>query len=415
MPTHAAVGQSISRSARAAGRESAASALQKLGDEPRMLLLFATTGYDQGELLAGVADVAGDTPVSGCSAEGVIAQQLSDEGSHAAVVMAIASDRATFTPFIAGGLTGDSCACGLALAEQIGAASDGQGRCLLLFPDGMNGNCTDLLTSLQGALPHPLVVAGGAAGAAISTGRTTYQYLGREARTGAVSAVLIGGAVSVDTTLSHGSMPIGVARTVTRSDGGTVFEIDGRPAWEILREYLDGDRSDLSIADSLHLAFAEKVRVGADGRPDEYVMHTPFGLDAATGALFFPGGLREGVRIQIARRDPDRIREGATAEARALAARARGRSPSLVLHFDCAGRGRVIFGEQATAGTVASMQSALGTSIPWLGFYTYGEIAPFHGHPERAVYHNHTVVLCALYDTADDGLGGARSASESWT
>jgi hypothetical protein len=398
MPTHAAVGQSTSRSARDAGREATVSALLQLSDEPRLLLVFATTGYDQGELLAGVNDVGGDAPVSGCSAEGVIAQHLSDEGSHAAVVMAVASDKATFVPFLAEGLT-DSRACGRALAEQI-AASGAEGRCLLLFPDGMNGNCTTLLGSLQEALPYPLLVAGGAAGAAISTERTTYQYFGREVRTDAVAAVLIGGDVSMETALSHGSMPIGVARTVTRSDGGTVYEIDGRPAWEVLREYLDGNRSDLSIADSLHLAFAEKVRPGGDGRPDEYIMHTPWGLDAATGALFFPGGLREGVRIQIARRDPDRIREGATAEARALAARAAGRSPSLVLHFDCAGRGRVIFGEQATATTVASMQSALGTSIPWLGFYTYGEIAPFQGEPERAVYHNHTVVLCALYDAA---------------
>ncbi len=215
----------------------------------------------------------------------------------------------------------------------------------------------------------------------------------------AVAAVLICGDVVLETMLSHGSTPIGVARTVTRSNGGTVYEIDGRPAWEIFKQYLDGDPTDLAVADSLHLAFAERLPSELAGAHGEYLMHTPFGLDKTNGALFFPGGLRQGTKIQIARRDADRIREGATEGAKELGTRRGGRSPSLVLHFDCAGRGRVIFGERATAITVSSMQSALGSRIPWLGFYTYGEIAPLKG---TAYCHNHSVVLCALYDGVDE-------------
>ena len=363
MPTLAAVGQSTSRSARQAGREAAASALDRLGARPSILLLFATTGYDQNELLAGIHAVAGDVPLSGCSAEGVIAQRLSDESSHAVVLMAIASQRATFTPVFATGLAQDPRRCGVAIAEQVRAAG-GEARCLLLFPDGTSGNVTELLGALEAELPTPVLVVGGAAGANISTLRQTYQYDGADVRTDAVVGVLIGGDVRVETALSHGSMPIGVVRTVTRSEGGHVFEIDGRPAWDVLREYLDGDPRDLSISDSLHLAFAEKLPLEVAGSSSEYIMHTPWGLDVDTGALFFPGGLRQGAKIRIARRDPDRIREGATEGARDLAKRMAGESPSLVLQFDCAGRGRVIFGDSATARTVASIQDALGAQNP---------------------------------------------------
>jgi hypothetical protein len=56
--------------------------------------------------------------------------------------------------------------------------------------------------------------------------------------------------------LSHGCEPIGSLRAVTKSDRGTVYEIDGPSAWLVFKEYLDGDLVDLSAADSVHSASA---------------------------------------------------------------------------------------------------------------------------------------------------------------
>jgi hypothetical protein len=410
MGTVAAVGESTSRSPRAAGREAAGAAIERLRRKPDFLLLFATTGYVQSELLAGVAELAGDTPLSGCSGEGVITQQGSDESSHAVVVMAIASDRVRFVPLLATDLAQRPRDCGKALAEQVRQRGNAAGKCLLLFPDGVSGNCTQLLAGLHEALPYPLVVVGGAAAGNIASIKKTYQYFEGRAVTDAVAAVLIGGDFVLETRLSHGSTPIGVVRTVTKSDGGTVYEIDGRRAWEVFKEYFDGDLTEATSADLIHMAFAEKLPAELAGPWGEYVMHTPVDYDPQSGALIFAGELRSGSKIRIARRDPDRIREGATEAAKDLAAAAGGERPSLVLQFDCAGRGRVVFGERATATTVSSVQNAIGPDVPWLGFYTYGEIAPLKG---KTLYHNHTVVLCALYDGLEVPAEGQRWTSKS--
>jgi hypothetical protein len=407
MATIAAVGKSTSRGARQAGSEAAARAIEALARRPDLLLLFATAGYDQDELLRGVADVAGDVPLSGCSGEGVISQEGSDEGAYAAVLMAIASDRATFDTFLVGGLSKDARACGTTLAAQVRACGDG--KCLFLFPDGVSGNCTELLAALQEGLPHPLVIAGGTAGD-LAQFQRTYQYRNGRPFSDSVAAVLIGGGVTVETAVSHGCTPIGGVRTVTKSDGGTVYEIDGRPAWVVFKEYLDGDPTDLVAADSVHLSFGERLPAAA-GSYGEYVMRTPFGLDHESGALFFPGALHEGAKIQMTRRDPDRIRASAKESAQALALRWPYRRPNLVLQFDCAGRGRIIFGERATEMVVTPIQDVLGRDLPWLGFHTYGEIAQLQG---TAYYHNYTVVLCALYDqegvaTAHDEVSGLAS------
>ena len=67
------------------------------------------------------------------------------------------------------------------------------------------------------------------------------------------------------------------------------------------------------------------------------------------------------------------------------------------MQFDCAGRGSILFGSCAAQEIVHPLQEALGDTTPWIGFHTYGEIAPINGKP---YYHNYTVVLCALYDPA---------------
>jgi hypothetical protein len=407
MATTATVAKSDNRDPRRAGRDVATRALAELGRPADLLLLFATAGYDQEALLAGVGEAAGDTPLAGCSGEGVITQEGSDERAYAAVLMAVASDAATFDTFAVEGLSKDPRAAGQAIAEHVRSLGDRRGRCLLLFPDGVTGNATELLSAVQQRLPHPLTIAGGAAGD-LAQFQRTFQYHDRRVLSDAVAALLVGGDVAVETTVSHGCEPIGSLRTVTRSEGGTVYEIDGRSAWSVFKEYLDGDPVDLSATDSVHLSFGERLPEGVGGSYGEYVMRTPFGLDQKSGALFFPGSFTQGSKIQLTRRDPDRIRRSAMQSARELAARRPQQRPNLVLHFDCAGRGRIIFGERASQMAITPIQEVLGRDLPWLGFHTYGEIAQLRGN---AYYHNYTVVLLALYDPERaDGSRGAEAA-----
>ena len=192
-------------------------------------------------------------------------------------------------------------------------------------------------------------------------------------------------------------MPIGLERTVTRAEGGWVREIDGRPAWDVFKEYLEGDPPDLQAEGVIHLCIGKPLDAEATRDYDApHVIHTPLHLDKETGALFFPGGgLSSGERIRLTRRDAARIRESALGCARKLVRP--DQRPAAVFQFDCAGRGRALFGSYAADEIVRPLQAELGTDVPWIGFHTFGEIAPIGG---RSYYHNYTVVLCALYDAS---------------
>jgi hypothetical protein len=391
----AAVGKSSKRSSVEAGREAARKALAGLGSEPPgVVLVFATAGYNQAECIAGIAEITGKTPMAGCSGEGLITQEGADEGTHAVAVMAIGGSSARFDTYRVAGFSKDARGCGLELARQLRVARDQRPQLLLLFPDGLTGNATELLGALHAELPFPATIAGGTAGDAMTL-QKTYQYFDGEVSSDSVSAVLISGDVVAETVVSHGCEPIGLELSVTRSKGFEVLEIDGRRAWDVFKEYLDEDTKDLTSADVVHLCVGQRLPGGADRRFGSHVMRTPLGLDKDTGALFFPGGLEEGTRIQLMRRDPARIEKSAREAAHSILASQGARAPALVLQFDCAGRGQVIFGNKATEAAVSPMQDALGKQVPWLGFHTYGELAELGGKP---YYHNYTVVVCALYE-----------------
>lgn len=355
-------------------------------------MVFASADHHHEQLLAAIAEVLPGVPVVGCSAEGVIAGDDSNETLAAAAVLAVASDHVRFTPYLLEDYGDDSAAAGRRLAALVNDTPDA--RCLCVMPDGLQGNCSAMLQALHHDLARVLPIVGGASADAMTLERT-YQYAFGRVVSGGLVALLISGEAEVEIAVSHGCTPVGLERAVTRAAGGWIHEIDGRPAWQLFREYLSDDADDLSAEGAVHLCIGERLRHHVEDY-DPFVIRTPMQLDKATGALFFPGGgMTEGGSIQLTRRDPERIRASAEACARRMRATHPDRAPALVLQFDCAGRGRILFGASAAAQMVAPLRRALGPAAPWIGFHTYGEIAPLGGQP---YYHNYTVALCALYD-----------------
>lgn len=404
-PGTVGVGKSVRRDPLAAGAEAARESMAPLGAErPGLVLVFATAGYDQQLLLDAIRGVTGDAPLSGCSGEGVITQAGADEQSHAVTVMAIASRAIRARTALVTGVSKDAPGAAEQLARIIGAGPRPP-RLVLLFADGVTFDCGAFLAELERRLPVPVPLVGGTAGTELGsfTSWTTWQYHDRLATSDAVAAVLLDGEVEIDVAVSHGCEPTGVEFTVTRSDGATVAELDGRPAFEVLREFLYGEPEDLSGNEDLHLVLG--LPLAGDQREGygEFLIRAPIRLDKESGAVFFTGGgLTEGRRVALVRRNLDRMREASDRVARQVLARHTGERPLLVLQFDCTGRGRVLCGDQTTAVTVDPLQEVIGKDVPWIGFHTFGEIAPLG---PTTYYHACTVALCALYPSGPGAVG----------
>lgn len=392
MTTRVGVGRSKNRNPVVAGREAASAALEQLGGgRASVAMVFATAGYDQAALLRAIAEAVGETPIVGCSAEGVITQHGSEETSHAVAVTAIASDELVAETFFVPGFTEDAAACGRALVDAI-RERDVRGRLLVLFPDGIQGNCTELIQAIEQAMPYPLPIVGGTAGDLLAF-KQTYQYHRGEVASGGVSALLLGGEFVAELGVTHGCDLIGIERVVTRAEGGFVCEIDGRPAWSFFKEYLADDADTLEAVHLSHLLLAERLPANVP-EFDEFTVRVPVQLDKERGALYFAAGIRSGTRVQLARRNPDKVCVRAVGEAHRLVDKHKGQRPLMVLELDCAGRGAMLFGSETNSRLIDPVQQVFGKDVPWVGLHTYGEIAPVGG---RTLFHNYTAVLCALY------------------
>lgn len=378
----------------AAGREATQEAVAKLGGRaPSVVIVFATAGHDQQQVLAGVREAAGDALVTGASAEGIIAGGVSDEGSHAVGAMAIASDDLRFTTYSIEHFSGDARACAHDLVGQIRARTRAAKGLLILFPDGLLGNCTELVRTLESELPSGTPIVGATAGDLLTFERT-FQYDGDRARSDTVSALFIEGGFDAEIVVTHGCDLVGTERTVTRAEGGFVYRIDDQPAWQFFKGYLDTERDSLEAMHIAHLLLAERLPVSENAFSDDFTVRVPVKLDASVGALYFAAGLVPGTRVQLALRNPEKVCERTVLAARSLRARRPAESPLLVLQFDCAGRGRLLLGDQVTQQLTAPVRREFDDDVAWLGMHSYGEIGPLDG---RTYFHNYTAVLCALY------------------
>jgi hypothetical protein len=383
----AGVGFSELADSDAAGRQATIAALAQAGQgRADLVLLFSTARHDQERLLAGVRGVVGaGARIVGGGAAGVITNDhLGYEGAQVGVAV-LASRRMTAQPFLAEDALHDERAAGATLGRQIALGAPPGAPLIVMYesvrdttPEGpVLNHGTPLLAGLKDALGSfpPLV---GLAFHGHPQWKPGRQYFDDRLVRQSALAVAFGGDVRVDTITFTNLRPMSTYRTVTRSEGALVLEIDGRPALDVMEE-LCGPR--LPARDfPLHLTFG--VHQGdrfATPREEDYALHLCVAVDLERRGLVVDSTMRAGMVLQLMRRDIDfaDIRQ----RAEALVASVAGRRPFFAFYIDCAGRtGKYTGSEREEA---AEVQAAIGARMPLLGMYSGGEIARVGGDVQR--------------------------------
>lgn len=184
---------------------------------------------------------------------------------------------------------------------------------------------------------------------------------------GGLSGVMLAPEIGVAAGLSQGCSPVGPVRTITAARENVVFEIDGRPALDVLKEDIGEllSRQLARIGGYIHAAFPVR---GADTA--DYLVRNLTALDpvrgwVAVGALVTPGD-----RILFVRRDRDAAARDLGRMLDELKRRIGG-PPRAGLYFSCLARGPNLFGPDSEE--VAMVRAALG-DFPLAGMFCNGEI-----------------------------------------
>jgi hypothetical protein len=162
-----------------------------------------------------------------------------------------------------------------------------------------------------------------------------------------------------------------------------VHEIDGKPAVEFLKRYLDV---------SGPAAYANPLAVREEGSEDFY-LRAIRPSEPGSGSLIVAGSVPVGASVQLTTTSTDEILAG-TKDAldRAVDTFPPDATPEAALIFSCAVRKFFLGGRTHEEAELA--RSVLG-DLPTTGMYCYGEIGPVPGM-DRSRFLNETFVALLL-------------------
>ena len=183
-----------------------------------------------------------------------------------------------------------------------------------------------------------------------------------------------------------GWSPFGPERIITKSEGNVLFEIDNLPALDLYSKYLGDKASELPKAS---LLFPLNVTPKGKSKP---VVRTILSINKENNSMVLAGDVPEGSKVQLMMASVDAIADGAY-EAAKLAMENRKNEPQLALLVSCIGRKLVM--DQRVEEEIEEVMNVIGKQTSLTGFYSYGEMAPFHGETACEL-HNQTMTLTLI-------------------
>ena len=398
MVTKAGVGMSRHHDPNVAGREAAEQALQKAGvAKPDFVFMFGSIGYDQRSLVRAVREITGGAPLTGCSAEGTINGDDADESNFSVVVTAISSDELHWMNGLAAGLRADPRDAGKRVAQDLLPHLSAETIGLFVFPDGVSLSLEHFFAGLEGTLSSErfLPMWGGGAGNNYIFGEPTYQYCDDEVVSDGVAYALLSGKAQAGWAMSHSLIPIGGERKVTRSQGNVIYEIDGKPATEVLNEYLpEGALADERDWSRYAYSLALTSKAPSYMKDEEYIVRGVPQLNLTDGSVTVQTEVTEGTSVWFSSRDKEKITAGLDRMVAQIKEQLGGAQPKLVFQFECSTRGKLMFREQEKLQLLKRLRQSVNPDVPWAGFYTEGrELGPVEKHNDP---HLLTSVVLAL-------------------
>jgi len=165
-----------------------------------------------------------------------------------------------------------------------------------------------------------------------------------------------------------GWKPMGISRTITKSEANLIYTIDDQPALDIYLRFLGKDKSSddnqVKFFDSIGIHYPFQVQ--RDNR--EPMMCTPIGYNREKGALICESNVTQGSKFRFSTPPDFDIIETVINKASELKRKIDTGAEALLI-FSCAGR-------LSALGPMAQDENeglAAVWDAPMAGFYTYGE------------------------------------------
>ncbi|MFT5846620.1 MAG: hypothetical protein ACJARX_001295 [Psychroserpens sp.] len=231
-----------------------------------------------------------------------------------------------------------------------------------------------------------LLITGGLCGDAARFEKTVASY-NENPKPGEIVAIgFYGDTFEASFSIHGGWTPFGPERIVTKSESNELFELDNKPALDLYKKYLGDKSNELPGAALLY-----PLNVKSEDERQSFV-RTILNIDEEKNTMILAGDIPENSRVQLMMTNVDNIANASERAAR-QALEFRKNKPQLALLVSCIGRKLVL--DQRVEEEIEEVVDVLGEDTVICGFYSYGEIAPFHGEHDCQL-HNQTMAITLI-------------------
>jgi small ligand-binding sensory domain FIST len=200
--------------------------------------------------------------------------------------------------------------------------------------------------------------------------------------------VSLSGAIEVEAVVSQGCQPIGKPWVITRSRENVIEQLGGRPAMEVLSEFVEGmnEAEKRQLSGGLLIGRAISEYKEKFGRGD-FLIRNISGVSEKMGVFAVNDLVKTGQTVQF------HIRDAITAHedlAQLLSMQPTHAQAAGGLLFSCNGRGTNLFDH---SGHDITTSHATMPNTPVAGFFAAGELGPVGG---KNFVHGHTASFCLM-------------------
>lgn len=359
-----------------------------LDSENTLILVFSSPEFiDNQQPIKELQQHYPKSKMVGCSSAGEIAGPFISDNSLSVAVIQFEK-----TPFKVTSVKIDSNKDSFAAGQKIAGILDTKDlRGIFVLSDGLKINGSELVKGLNTIDKKEIIITGGLAGDGSKFKKTWTICNGEIVSENIVAVGFYGDHIQ----LSHGSKGgwdiFGPERRITRAENNILYELDGKPALSIYKEYL-GDKA--SGLPATGLLFPLAIR--KNSTDTNQLVRTILAVDEKSQSLIFAGDMPNGYLAQLMRANFDRLISGATEASKTTMQHhpklEKGKSPLLLIAISCVGR-RLLLGERTEEETESTLE-IFPHGTQQIGFYSYGELSPFS--EGNCDLHNQTMTLTSI-------------------
>jgi hypothetical protein len=353
----------------------------KLGATASLVILFGSTLiFEDQTVIQQVRAIYPSAQLIGCSTAGeIFGEQSFDESL---VVTAVQFEKTVIkTAVINFSDVGNSYLAGQQIADSFNKTGL---RHLFILSDGLKVNGTELVNGLINHLPSEVTITGGLSGDG-ERFLKTYVLHNQNIEKGLISAI---GFYGNDLEIGYGSYggwePFGPERLITRSKGNILYEMDGKSALAIYKQYL-GDYAKELPASALLFPLNIWTKENENG-----LVRTILSVNEEEQSMTFAGDMPEGAYCRLMKSNYNKLIDGAIHAAKTTTQSIQKKEPDLAILISCVGRKLIL--KNRTDEEIEGVKEILGQNTVITGFYSYGEISPF-GLGKKCELHNQTMTI----------------------